>query len=539
MSSRPVKGCAGAYDPRAGCGPRAGERRELGAVGAIVSQHLEEALTARFGVEWEPREDGHGFEIAGISGEMMRVFSTRRESITKDLRRRAREFASRYGRDPSQRELAQLAQASNFATRARKDASLVDADVRSAGWADRLARSTGVSLASVAPSVWGQNRHSGATEPKRDAGAGPGRQLTRLEMTRAGQMAVALAQREKSTFTRADVIKYLGRVMPRTGLDPDRAARLLERMAERALRGEFEPVVCVEAPEPVQPPASLLRADGRSVYQRHGGIRYATHIQIALEERLVAQARAEAAPAMTREDAARMLGADLTQLDAALTQPAPTADAGLTPTGPTHDAVTLEGIRVDHAAAVYAAVTDARRVSVINAPAGSGKTTVLALAAQAWRDAGMGQVIGITPSQSARNTLAAGVPRSYNSAQFLGDMPGEPGARGAVPIGAGDLLLLDEASMLSTRHIAEIVGHAERWGAKVIVAGDTEQLQAVEDGGALSLLADKLGYLQLAEPVRFARSGSGPRACGCGPGTFPCWPSTTSTAGSSAASPRR
>ena len=32
----------------------------------------------------------------------------------------------------------------------------------------------------------------------------------------------------------------------------------------------------------------------------------------------------------------------------------------------------------------------------------------------------MGPVIGITPSQSARNTLAAGVPRSYNAAQFLG-----------------------------------------------------------------------------------------------------------------------
>ncbi len=47
---------------------------------AIVSQHLEEALTARFGVEWVPREDGHGFEIRGISGQVMRLFSTRRET---------------------------------------------------------------------------------------------------------------------------------------------------------------------------------------------------------------------------------------------------------------------------------------------------------------------------------------------------------------------------------------------------------------------------------------------------------------------------
>jgi hypothetical protein len=32
------------------------------------SQHLEEALTARFGLQWVARDDGHGFEIKGISG---------------------------------------------------------------------------------------------------------------------------------------------------------------------------------------------------------------------------------------------------------------------------------------------------------------------------------------------------------------------------------------------------------------------------------------------------------------------------------------
>jgi len=35
------------------------------------------------------------------------------------------------------------------------------------------------------------------------------------------------------------------------------------------------------------------------------------------------------------------------------------------------------------------------------------------------------------------------------------------------------------------------------------VAGDTGQLQAVENGGGMSLLADRLGFVQLAEPVRF------------------------------------
>jgi conjugative relaxase-like TrwC/TraI family protein len=59
-----------------------GYNEHIGAVGSIVSQHLEEALTRRFGLTWEARDDGHGFEIRGISGEMMRVFSSRRQSIT-------------------------------------------------------------------------------------------------------------------------------------------------------------------------------------------------------------------------------------------------------------------------------------------------------------------------------------------------------------------------------------------------------------------------------------------------------------------------
>jgi AAA domain len=148
-------------------------------------------------------------------------------------------------------------------------------------------------------------------------------------------------------------------------------------------------------------------------------------------------------------------------------------------------------------------LTGGRRVSVINAPAGSGKTWVLTASGQAWAAAGLGRVIGITPSQSARNTLAAGVPKSYNTAQFLGHLPGQRGARGPIQLQPGDLVLIDEASMVANPDLADMISQASGSGAKVIVAGDTQQLQAVENGGGLSLLADALGFVQLAEPVRF------------------------------------
>jgi conjugative relaxase-like TrwC/TraI family protein len=461
-----------------------GYNEHIGAVAAIVAQHLEEALTARFGLQWTPRDDGHGFEIKGITGQMMRLFSSRRESITADVRARAARFEQARGRAPSQRELARLAQAANFSTRTAKD-STVDFAQLHAGWADKLARTLGVPLASVAPSVW----HSGKSQTIIPNGPRP--TLVAQELTRAVQKAVALAQQGKSAWTRADVIKYLGRVLPRSGRDPAAAAALLEDLADRALRSEFEPVVCLEAPELADVPSSLLRADGRSVYQRHGGVRYATRAQLTMEERMLAQASAGNAPQLTRAEAAQALGAEPERLERALQD------------GQAQDRRTGTGLREDQAAAAFSVLTDGRRVSVINAPAGSGKTRVLAEIGCAWAAAGLGRVIGITPSQSARNTLAAGVPECYNSAQFLGHLPGQRGARGPVPVGPGVLLLVDEASMLSGPDLADLIRIAEANGGKLILAGDTAQLQAVQNGGGMSLLAGKLGYVQLAEPVRF------------------------------------
>src|SRR6202012_5344367 len=183
-----------------------GYNEHIGAVAAIVSQHLEENLTRRFGLEWTARDDGHGFEIKGISGHLMRVFSSRRELITADTRARAARFEQRYSRAPSQRELAQLAQAANFATRAAKEGTL-DLAQAHAGWAGKLTQALGVPLASVAPSVWhlGHNR-AGSCE--RNAGAREPAP-SELDLARAAQKAICLAQQDRSAWTRADVIKYL------------------------------------------------------------------------------------------------------------------------------------------------------------------------------------------------------------------------------------------------------------------------------------------------------------------------------------------
>jgi hypothetical protein len=107
-------------------------------------------------------------------------------------------------------------------------------------------------------------------------------------------------------------------------------------------------VVCLEAPEWPPLPASLRRElDGPSVYTRPGVARYATAAQLSMEEKLVAQAEAQTAPRLTREQAAQRLGADAALLEAQLRERAQDA----------REQATQTGLRLDQAAAIWHALT--------------------------------------------------------------------------------------------------------------------------------------------------------------------------------------
>ena len=138
---------------------------------------------------------------------------------------------------------------------------------------------------------------------------------------------------------------------------------------------------------------------------------------------------------------------------------------------------------------------------MIVGPAGTGKTRALAAAAQAWAEPGEPRrVFGTATSQNATNELRkAGVRVAANTTRLLADID-----HGRIP--AGSLIVVDEGSMVSLAHLSAIVGYAARNGCKVVLAGDQEQLAAVEGGGTMMLLADRLGYVQLAEPVRFTQA---------------------------------
>ncbi|HEY5990745.1 MAG TPA: AAA family ATPase, partial [Streptosporangiaceae bacterium] len=158
----------------------------------------------------------------------------------------------------------------------------------------------------------------------------------------------------------------------------------------------------------------------------------------------------------------------------------------------------------DQTQAAYGLLTSGRAIDILIGPAGTGKTRTVAKIAEAWRDARVGRVVGLATSTNAAHALAAeGLTESHNLARFLGRVKDSDRGRGHLPVRPGDLLVVDEASMVPTAGLAAVEAIATRWGAKILLTGDTEQLSAPETGGAMRLLADEHGYYQLRTIQRF------------------------------------
>jgi len=448
-------------------------RAQLGMFGAIQEVRVKAALSREFGVTWVARADGAGHEIDGIAQQTLDAFSTRAHTVTQAQLRLAREWERKHGRAPNAREMQYLGLKANKVTRKGKEGE-IDWEALAAEWDATI----GGQLAAVA-----ENACDFGGQPAGAAGL-PSREV----QERAIQQALDMVQVKNSTWTRSDLMKNLAWAMGQefAHLPADAWHELLERMTGQALGVEYG-AVCLEAPEWPAVPRSLVRElDGRSVYTRPGVTRYATLGQLAMEQRMRQQAQRHGAPALGREFCATQLGTDADALDAQLGARAQDATE-----------LTRTGLRMDQAAMIYEALTSARRVSVGVGPAGAGKTHTAAAGAKAWEAAG-GKVIGLACAQSASNVLrAAGIRECYNTSRFLRRI--DCGR----PIRPGTLFVIDEGSMASMNHLARIIDLAERHNCKVFTTGDHGQLTAVESGGGMAMLANHLGYTQLAVPVRF------------------------------------
>lgn len=167
---------------------------------------------------------------------------------------------------------------------------------------------------------------------------------------------------------------------------------------------------------------------------------------------------------------------------------------------------------------------------VVEGKAGTGKTFMLGVCREAWEAAGY-RVLGIALSGVAARSLHEGSGISSDTlamrlSQFTGKRryrrhqgqlsrlaPGQStDANWKAPIlDSRTIVVLDEAAMVSTVDVADLVEHCRRRGAKLVMVGDRKQLQAIQAGGALAGVANTVGKVDLQHVVRQKKSPHDPR----------------------------
>ena len=147
--------------------------------------------------------------------------------------------------------------------------------------------------------------------------------------------------------------------------------------------------------------------------------------------------------------------------------------------------------------AAFDHVTGERGLSVVVGYAGTGKSTMLGVAREAWERSGY-EVRGAALSGIAAEGLENG---SGIASRTIASM--EHGwAQGRDLLTSRDVLVIDEAGMVGTRQMERVLSHAADAGAKVVLVGDPQQLQAIEAGAAFRAINERHGGVEITEVRR-------------------------------------
>jgi Ti-type conjugative transfer relaxase TraA len=149
-------------------------------------------------------------------------------------------------------------------------------------------------------------------------------------------------------------------------------------------------------------------------------------------------------------------------------------------------------------------VTDGRDLGIVVGHAGTGKSAMLGVAREAWETAGY-EVRGVALSGIAAENLESG---SGIASRTIASM--EHGwQQGRDLLTPRDVLVIDEAGMVGTRQLERVLSHATEAGAKVVLVGDPQQLQAIEAGAAFARSKSAMAGRKSATCAVSGRTGNG------------------------------
>jgi conjugative relaxase-like TrwC/TraI family protein len=449
----------------------------------VLSDYLTEAL----GWGWEGCARRHSdvpkYEVAGVSARLQEEFSSRSTHIEAAKEVLVAGFVASRGRQPSAREVLQLRQQATLSTRPDKHVRPLAELVH--GWRGRACEVLGSD-----PVAWVETLARRNDLPLLRAG-----DLADEMLAEAAKVAVHTVAEKRATFARSNVFAEVLRQFHgvRFATAGDRMA-VVERTSDLAV-GES---LLISPPELAHTPVEFQRPDGTSRFRPRGSEIYTTQDLLDAEVRLLDASRAMGGPSVSPVVAADVCARNLP--------------------GKGHP------LSADQRAAVQQIVTSSRVVDVLVGAAGTGKSTAMRGAREAWeREHGPGSVVGLAPSAAAAEVLAdvVGI-ATENTTKWLTEAARQPQRLAELDqlraqlhqaspslrsrallhrartisaevqrwsLRAGQLVIVDEASMAGTFELDALTEQARNAGAKVLLVGDWAQLSPVSAGGAFHLLA--------------------------------------------------
>jgi conjugative relaxase-like TrwC/TraI family protein len=423
---------------------------------------LEAELVERLGVRFVERGTAAGRrpvrEIDGVDPMLASQWSSRRHAINLRRGRLAGKFQSDHGRAPTPIESLELAQQATLETRQAKHEPVSEAAQRRTWQAQAAKWLIGSPSAMVVSAL-------ARPEPVRT-----------VDVPALSEQVISVVSESRATWqvwhVRAEAERQARTAgVPRADLDA-----VIDQVVSRGLD------VCSQRLDPVDPitePATLLRADGRSVYEVAGSATYTSERVLAAEQRILT------AGELTN---GWRVGVDV---------------PGSVFIRLREDLIELS---VDQQDLVRELATSGRRVQLALAAAGSGKTTAMLALARVC-DAAGGDVVGLAPSAAAAAELGRATGLATDTLAKLvhtvHQMPEGEWPSWMREVGPRTLLVVDEAGMASTADLAAAVLFALSRGASVRLVGDDHQLTSVSAGGVLRDLDHQVGAVRLSHLHRF------------------------------------
>jgi conjugative relaxase-like TrwC/TraI family protein len=442
-------------------------------------------------------------QLTGIDEELIREFSNRSRLINVETDRLVAEWTTERGHPPSSATVIKLRQQATLATRVPKSELPTPLHELSRKWKAR-ATAKGFPPDDVIAATINRTRIApfGFTD------------FTFEWICTVATLTRKRVAQKRSTWNRwnllAEAERVCAQVRCRTATD---RSKLMDAVATAAEQ-QSVPLNDYRYTVPAHAEADI-RHGPRSVFDFHGSRLYTDTSTLACEDAVMAARNDDGGPAV-RADVLMDLLDQVQQSENPV-------------------------LHSDQRAAVAEVVLSGNRLDAIVGPAGTGKTTTLSSVKAVWEaEYGVGSVVGLAPAAASAEVLGRELAMAAeNVTKWLHESAGQGASSRAgrffnvqaqlatAPVGerrsialaqeaarlaavqqrwcfhADQLIVVDEASMVSTFQLAALVEQAQDAGAKILLVGDPGQLDAIDAGGVLGWLDREGKATRLSTVWRF------------------------------------